>query len=240
MKIRQSIKGFSVIELLIAVIILGVLVAIIVPRLATRAELARQKAALSDLQNIQESLERAAIDTGYYFRLYVLDDTTGGDMLGFGDPDYFTNIIDGVADEEFTTYYSNNTRIFISPMTGDFIVGYDTTYRNLVKNETSFGWNGPYINWNRDKVDADGYSVDERPNNADDIPDDPWGHNYLLFTPLGLVLEPDGIIEENQYLGSETDVFDRMTILSLGPNGLPGSGNPGSRFGTDDDFFRQF
>ncbi len=240
MKLRQSIKGFSVIELLIAVIILGVLVAIIVPRLATRAELAREKATLADLQNIQDALERAAIDTGYYYRLYVLDDTTGGDGLGFGDPDIYTNIIDGVADEQFNLYYDNNTQIFISIQTGDFITNYDTTYTYLISNETAFGWNGPYINWNRDKVNETGAAVPARPNNADDIPDDPWGRNYLLFTKKGLVLEPDGRIEDGSYLGSSCNVFDRMTILSLGPNGLPGNGNPGSRFGTDDDLLRQF
>ncbi|MCD6386482.1 prepilin-type N-terminal cleavage/methylation domain-containing protein [Candidatus Sumerlaeota bacterium] len=236
MRLKNMIKGFSVVELLIAVIILGVLVAIIVPRLATRTELARKKSALVDLENLQNAEERAAVDTGYFYRLYVLDDTSGGDGYGFGDTD---DIIDGVRDEQYTSYYSNNTQIFIDVTTGEFKTNYTYLYNLLAKNETAFGWNGPYINWNRDLVNSDGQPEPSRPNNADDIPDDPWGHNYLLFTPQGLIDEPEGQFVTT-FMGSDTTVFDRMTLLSLGPNGLPGDGTPGAKFGTGDDLLRQF
>lgn len=236
-KIKKIEQGFSTVELLIAVIILGVLVLIIVPRLATRTELARQKAALADLENIQNALERSAIDTGYCYRLYVLDDTKGGDGIGFGGVD---DRIDGVRDEQFNTVAQNQRQIFIDIEEGDFKANYVDLYNLLATNETNFGWNGPYINWNRDRVDAQGNPSAPRPNNADDIPDDPWGKNYLFFTKRGLVLEPNGIIEQGTYLGSNTVVFDRMTLLSLGPNGLPGDGTAGARFGTGDDLLRQF
>ncbi len=111
---------------------------------------------------------------------------------------------------------------------------YQYLYTLATTNETAFNWNGPYINWNRDLVDSSGAP------NKDDIPDDPWGHNYLMFTKQGLVLEPDGYIHTGAYMGSETDIFDRMTLLSLGPNGVPGDGTTGARFGTDDDLIRQF
>ena len=45
-------KGFSIIELLIILILIGILVAIIIPRIATRTELARQKTAMADLESI--------------------------------------------------------------------------------------------------------------------------------------------------------------------------------------------
>jgi prepilin-type N-terminal cleavage/methylation domain-containing protein len=231
MNIKKKMKGFSVVELLIAVIIMGVLVAIIVPRLATRTELARKKAAMADLENIQNSLERAAIDTGHYYRIYVLNDVPGGDGIGWGDPN---DIVDGVADEELNLSHNNGRQIFIDLDEGDFRPNYDTLYTLLASNETAFNWNGPYINWNKDEVDSDGAPI------PDDIPDDPWGHNYLLFTSLGLVLEPDGIIQTGTHMGSDVEVFDRTTLLSLGPNGLPGDGVAGSRFGTGDDFVRQF
>ena len=232
MNMKRAIKGFSVVELLIAVIILGILVAIIVPRLATRTELARQKAAQVDLENIQNALERAAIDTGYYYRLYVLDDTPGGDGIGFDDPN---DIIDGVRDEGLNNVHLNPREIFIDIQTGAFKPNFDYLYNLLTANETAFGWNGPYINWNRDLVDSDGMPT------KDNIPDDPWGHNYLLFTEQGLVLEPDGVIEKGTYLNSDTTIFDRMTLMSLGPDGLPGDGTVvGSRFGAGDDLVRQF
>ena len=156
MKIRKKIKGFSVVELLIAVIIMGILVAIIIPRLATRTELARQKAALVDLENIQNAMERAAIDTGYYYRLYVLNDTIGGDGFGFGDPD---DIIDGVRDEELNTVHNRERELFIDIETGELRVNYDYLYTLLTSNETAFNWNGPYIK---------------------SIRKDPWGSDYFF------------------------------------------------------------
>ncbi|HQH11676.1 MAG TPA: prepilin-type N-terminal cleavage/methylation domain-containing protein, partial [Candidatus Sumerlaeota bacterium] len=45
--INKTFKGFTIIEILIAIIIIGILVAIIIPRLATRADLARRRAAES-------------------------------------------------------------------------------------------------------------------------------------------------------------------------------------------------
>ena len=72
-------KAFSIIELLVAMIILGILVAIIVPVLASRTEQARLRKAEADLERIQNALETASIDTGYYYRIHVLDDGPGGD-----------------------------------------------------------------------------------------------------------------------------------------------------------------
>ncbi len=80
--INKTFKGFTIIEILIAIIIIGILVAIIIPRLATRADLARRRAAESDIEEIRKAQEHAGIDTGYYYRLYVLDDNPGGDGYG--------------------------------------------------------------------------------------------------------------------------------------------------------------
>lgn len=243
MKQRSINKGFSAVELLIAVIIIGILAVIIVPRWAQRTEMARQKAALADLENLQAAMEAAAIDTGYAYRLYVLDDTRGGDGIGFGNPN---DKIDGINDEQYNLVQQNpdGRQIFIDLQYGYFRPNYVEIYDLMVKSETAFNWNGPYINWNRDRVDSNGNAAPlYRPNNADDIPDDPWGNNYLLFTREGLVKEPEGIIVKSVTFGGisyDCDIFDRLTLLSLGPNGLPGDGTPGARFGTGDDLMRQF
>ena len=53
--------------------------------------------------------------------------------------------------------------------------------------------------------------------------------------------EPDGVMNETTYLGADTLVFDRFTLLSLGPNGSPGPDDSGiARFGAGDDVYRQF
>jgi prepilin-type N-terminal cleavage/methylation domain-containing protein len=226
--IRES-RGYSIIELLVVLIIIGILIAVIVPVLSSRSREAKQRAAMSDLEHIQDAQERAAVDTGFFYRLYVLDDDWAGDGYGFGDP---SDIRDGLMDEAANRIYQNPRNIFIDFQTGEFLINADTFYDNNIRaaNETAFNWHGRYVSWQRDT-------------NRDDIGDDPWGNDYLFFTKAGLVYEPNGEIRQT-YTGGDgtshdTTVFDRPTVLSLGPDGLPGSG-AGTNFGTGDDLKRQF
>ena len=240
MGLKKAFRGFSIIELLIAIIIIGILVAIIIPRLATRAEQARIRAAESDLEEIRKAEEHAGIDTGYYYRLYVLDDNRGGDGYGWGNSN---DVNDGLWDEPINMVAMNPTRMYINDTTGDIYpdISASIIFTRMIQNETAFNWNGRYITWHKDS-------------NRNDIPDDPWNHDYLFFTPAGLVtgglvLEPDGVViptcsvDTNGNVVSGGDyncrVFDRFVILSLGANGLPGSG-PGSNFGTGDDIIQKW
>ena len=60
-------KGFTLVELLIVVTILGILVAMVVPRLAGRTEQARRARAAADVQgNIPLALDLYELDTGKY------------------------------------------------------------------------------------------------------------------------------------------------------------------------------
>ena len=60
-------KGFTLVELLIVVTILGILVAMVVPRLAGRTEQARRARAAADVQgNIPIALDLFELDTGSY------------------------------------------------------------------------------------------------------------------------------------------------------------------------------
>ena len=245
-RLKNLVKGFSIIELLIAIIIIGILVAVIIPRLATRSELARQRTAKSDLEHIRNAEERAGIDTGYYYRMYVLDDNPGGDGIGTGGTN---DINDGVHDEILNTIAQNTMRIFINVNNGEFLpdAAAFLQYRKMTENETGFGWNGRYITWQRDIY---GFNRDAQGNLIpNDIPDDPWNHDYLFFTQKGLVLEPNGEIvpscsidtNGNFSTGATYDClrYDRFTVLSLGGDGLPGS-QPDYIFGTGDDLIEQW
>jgi general secretion pathway protein G len=60
-------KSFTLIELMLVVIILGVLVAMVVPRLVGRSEQARQAAARADVQaNIALALDLYELDNGKF------------------------------------------------------------------------------------------------------------------------------------------------------------------------------
>ncbi len=60
-------KGFTLIELMLVVIILGILVAMVVPRLAGRTEQARRAAAKADIEsNLAVSLDLYELDNGVY------------------------------------------------------------------------------------------------------------------------------------------------------------------------------
>jgi prepilin-type N-terminal cleavage/methylation domain-containing protein len=227
--------GFSIIELLIAIIIIGILVSIIIPVLLRRTDDARLAGAESDLEHLQGAQERAHINTGYVYRFYVLDDVAGGDgrFMPWDPSD-----VDGVRDEILNTMMLFPTRIFIDYKQGQFVANFVPLYVRLTRDETEFGWGGPYINYTRLR-DVD----------RNDLPEDPWGEEYIMFTPLGWVDQRRGVIE-TIYFFFATDVgttvaiytpfFDRFTVLSKGPNRAPGDGTSGARFGTDDDLKRQF
>lgn len=259
-KRKYKTDGFSIIELLIIIILIGILVAIIIPRIATRTELARQKTAMADLEMISSAQERAVVDTGYIYRLYALDDVAGdGDGIGFGGTN---DVIDALKDEYnsllgiYNLAFNNPRRLFIDPETGLFISDNQASnlFTLLHANETAFNWHGPYLVLQKDTGTSPWtYTSAQLPaDGKDDIPDDPWGNNYLLFTKRGMVLENDGVITETVIFPSDGNtynckLFDRTTVLSLGKDGRPGDGSgpssdpsaPGN-FGQGDDIIRQF
>ena len=64
---KNSKEGFTLVELLIVVTILGILVAMVVPRLAGRTEQARRARAEADVQgNIPVALDLFELDAGKY------------------------------------------------------------------------------------------------------------------------------------------------------------------------------
>lgn len=72
--------GFTLIELMLVVIIIGVLVSLVVPRLAGRAERARRVAAKADIEsNIPAALDLYEMDIGEYPQRLedLLEDSSG-------------------------------------------------------------------------------------------------------------------------------------------------------------------
>lgn len=247
-------RGFSIIELLIAIIIIGILVSILIPVIANRSADARLARAHQDIENLANAQERLGTDTSYLGRLYILNDVVGGDDVPFRRPVDSSDIADGIRDHGLAgEYYQNGRYFFVDPATGEIADGAtgDQLYLSIHRNETAFGWHGPYINWQIDNNYVFNGVV-----GPDGLPDDPWGNNYLFFTREGLVKEPQGTVvdtvsfpfPEDNTSGLPTTSysclrFDRATILSLGPNGTPGDGTGSAdtgQFGQGDDIARKF
>ena len=222
MKRQSTTPGFSIVEILIAVIIIGILSSVLVPVLVNRSRDSRLKAAARELQNIANAQERAAIDTGYYYRLYVLDDLPGN-RGG-----------DSIAAENVTSVADN---IFVNPETNDMLNVSATRLQAIFRQVAETTWGGPYYTIHRDEsfamANETGYTFG--------VPNDPWGNDYVFVTREGALVEPLGLFL-NTYLGAAALGFDRPTIVSLGPDGEPGAGVDGGPrvLGRGDDLYRSF
>jgi len=59
-------KGFTLIEIMVVVVILGILAAFVVPKLLDRPEQARRTKAAVDIKGIEQALAMYKLDNGFY------------------------------------------------------------------------------------------------------------------------------------------------------------------------------
>lgn len=59
-------RGFSLIEIMVVVVILGILAALVVPKIVSRPEEARMVKAKQDVLTLQNALELYQLDNGFY------------------------------------------------------------------------------------------------------------------------------------------------------------------------------
>ncbi len=256
-------RGVTMTELLVVVVVVALLATLAVPVYTNQAAKARVATTQMEMKQLAESMQRVAMDTGYYIRLYALNDGFTGDAVPNAAA---ASRLGGVADNGITNQidnsqiYHRSDEIFLSTEMGLPPANGIALFQQLVRNETNFGWDGPYINWHRDV-------------NNNDWPDDPWGNDYIFFSFYGATFPPPDPSNPFEYFtqtgpimlseGPEyqvstgtgatggavttrqfptTRIFDRPTLLSLGPNGLPGNGtnNGGDGYGQGDDIIYQF
>ena len=63
---RLRRRAFTLVEMLLVITIIGILAALVVPKMMGRSEQARQAAARADIAAIKTSLDSFEVDNGYY------------------------------------------------------------------------------------------------------------------------------------------------------------------------------
>lgn len=64
--LNKNQKGFTLIEIMVVVVILGILAGIVVPRLLDQPEKARRTSAATQIRSLEEALGMFKLDNGYY------------------------------------------------------------------------------------------------------------------------------------------------------------------------------
>jgi prepilin-type N-terminal cleavage/methylation domain-containing protein len=254
MRLRRR-AGFSIIELLIALVIISILVAMVILVASQRAAEARLRAAQADLRMIAEAEQQASIDIGYFMRLYVLDDVLGGDGISPAIPNNTADVIDGLQDESGNTRNLDGATYGIVPDFGSIPTNTSSTGQQgalrditaLTRNETLIGIGLPYITYQR-------IYINPTTGQSYGVPRDPWGNPYVIITRQGFINDIDTLFSGSSAGTSPAQlttvnmtggpsglnglIFDRFTAVSFGPNALPGDGSgvaPNGDFGADDD-----
>jgi general secretion pathway protein G len=62
----KQVQGFTLLEIMVVVVILGILAALIVPQIISRPEQARIVKVKADIQAIQSALDLYKLDSGFY------------------------------------------------------------------------------------------------------------------------------------------------------------------------------
>jgi len=63
---NQQRRGFTLVELLLVLVILGVLAAIVIPKFSGRTQQAKMQAAITQISTFRTALDAFEVDNGYY------------------------------------------------------------------------------------------------------------------------------------------------------------------------------
>lgn len=198
-KSRQA--GFTILEILIAVIIIGVLVAVAVSRYTQRTDDAKYNTARSEMLQFVKAEQAIELDTGYYVSLRVINDLHGN----------YPNGVLGWWEYPIEMEYGN---------------AIDTSgqYSSKPNNALAGDWQGPYMQFKQKGPQGNllgVYTNDALPETSPEtmygIPLDPWGNPYRLYGPYynNAFNAGANVVDPTVAPGY---IFDRFVIVSFGKN----------------------
>jgi Tfp pilus assembly major pilin PilA len=215
-------RGFTAVEITMVAAIIVILTLVALPLYRKRVEESRKTGALDEMSSLAKAEELAFAETGYYFRLNDLDNTT----------QYTTD----------TTKMNAGIDVPIACWNRILTSGTPSERDRLATSPSR--WNGPYISFRKfaylDEMEKtfdpnmfrDGGTNNNGPilllnlgnsggDKGDDrYPLDPWGNPYLFFG-AGDGRDGQMIPNDARFISQK-----RCAIYSLGPDGMPGNMAP--------------
>ena len=238
-------RGFSAIEVTMVATVIAILALIALPVFLERVKDAREKATLDEMAQISKAQQLAYADTGHYFRLQDLDNTSRyTDITG----------IEGVTYEDSKQdprqfEFSKNRHIYIPNIYWNSNNELSLSQRRILARQ----WKGPYVKyqqkdgegsifWRDIRINVDFFNLltttsgdggpiphfsdpapppgpteDQYDNDEDLYPVDAWGTPYIFFATD---------LPSNDSDQANETFYHSAYIFSCGPDGLPGDGQP--------------
>lgn len=234
---RHTNEGFTLTELLVVMVIIGLLATVAIPVYVTRMEHARIKVAGAEAREIAQAEEQCALIHGYYVPFQVLDDRP--DIQGQ------TSIGDTIDNDYLTQLFVVSPLVPPLRQQGHQLTLDDQNARITTMVEE---WQGPFLNLQRV------YTGSEDPKDPNfvngravhlDFPLDPWGEPYRFYSPIGIVGtnayrgttpidDALGVSFSDGYLTTNDDRnFERYAVVSYGGDQLPETSLPGNEYRDD-------
>ena len=108
-EIRNRPRAFTLVEMLLVITIIGILAALVIPKMVGRSEQARQAAAHADISSIKTALDAFEVDNGFYPKSLQDLVQQPSNAKNWHGP-YLDNLPDGSVGQSLRLYFSRQAQ----------------------------------------------------------------------------------------------------------------------------------